>query len=70
MVYSHCIGTGPGWDRDRDPKWDQWVLIYYTEIFTLICDQDPLFLIVSYESYVPFPVPSLTSPGPGPVQCE
>ena len=50
-------------EGDRNQDQDQWVLIYCTEMFTLIWDrdrdQDPLLSIV----LVYFPVP-------GPLQCE
>ena len=51
-------GTGTG-QGERD--WDQWVLTYCAEMFTLVRDrernQDPLFTIVLFQFPVAVPIP-------------
>ena len=53
-------------DRYRERNREQWIPMYYTEMFTLVRDRKELGPIVSY--YVN-PVPC-TCPGPIPMQCE
>ena len=65
MVYSHCTVTGRGMGPGLELGSNQWVLIYYVEMFTMVQDMDrdhePLFL------FVPVRFPPLR---PGPVHRE
>ena len=63
----HITNIHTARERDREREWDQWMLTYCVEMFTLVQDRDRAQgRMISY-CYSPVPC---TDPCPGSVQCE